>query len=975
MVDKKISELSSGGALAGTDEFAVARAGSTLKVTFDPSSKVSKAGDTMTGALGVPLIQFDPAGSVVDHAEGQAHWNPVDHTLDLHPDVTNATLQVGQENWLRVVNKTGVTLTDGQVVYVDDAQGNRPTVALADASATSTTACRTLGVVTADILNNAEGYVVTFGLLRGFNTSGFTDGDEVYVNSAVPGGITNVKPAAPAHCVRVGYALNSTNDGMLFISPLFAGDLPRQNAATKEPTGFESPELITESYDSTARTVTLTQTGGIPYWFRGVRYVLASPWTSAAHTATAGVWYLSFGSGGAFSWSQTPWTFDLGQVAFVNYDSPTGHTFCVGETHGLMPWQAHKELHEQIGTYRSSGGLLDPATYAVGGTATDARNTPGFDAAVVSDEDLSTTISAWAQGTYTHLYFNGTTAPLLTTGAALPFRVGGTNFPRFGSPTVAEADAITGRFLNVYQLLVPATSDAGSQSYRMIMVQPQASYTSLALAQAEDVRSLNLGTFVGTPEYVAFARITYGTGTNASYTGATGRCRIEAVAYLAGNRLSQVAVSGLTPSSHAALSDRDLADQHPAAAITFTPAGTITATNVQAAIEEASAINIGNCIIVRLATGDDATAQRGRLDLPFKTLEAAIAAATSVDEIKVFEQGTATTGTVGAIGVRIEMQAGAQLTIATGVTLFNEPAGGPQIYGSGRIVLSDTARLIVGEDVNLSLDVNSYTAGVNANGAYGIDLDGGIHHINIRSTLSQTNGAVGGAIRIQNSVVDIRIGGQVSAASSARTTPLIDLFACRGNLETGWNSVQPNANESPVYEVGLTGNFTIRGGQIFAGTATPFVRLKAGYTDDDNLNLVMYGVVSAGSGPVIEHKGGDWAVQVGITGPPGAGNAAIVADGTGVGAGLGISGYVSAGAGGDAIKAIPTDQVEITAKIYGDVAIADGSTIQMRGSTVVGTVKSISGTGTAKGVTPWAASTFPTAAVSGIVPTIDGGII
>jgi hypothetical protein len=142
--------------------------------------------------------------------------------------------------------------------------------------------------------------------------------------------------------------------------------------------------------------------------------------------------------------------------------------------------------------------LLDPATYAVGGSATDARNTPGFDVAVVSDEDLSTTIPAWAEGTYTHLYFNGTTAPLLTTGAALPFRVGGTDFPRFGSPTVAEADAISGRFLNVYQLLVPTTSDAGSQSYRVIMVQPQAQFTSLSQAQAEDIRSLNFGTFAGT---------------------------------------------------------------------------------------------------------------------------------------------------------------------------------------------------------------------------------------------------------------------------------------------------------------------------------------------------------------------------------------------------------------------------------------------------------------------------------------------
>ncbi len=574
-------------------------------VSTDPSSKVSKAGDTMTGTLSVPMLQFDITGAVATHAEGQVHWNPVDHTLDLHPDVTNATLQVGQESWLRVTNKTGVTLTDGQVVYIEDAQGNRPTVALANASATSTTACRTIGVITADILANAEGYVVTFGLLREFNTSGFTDGEELFVNPAVPGGITNVRPVAPAHCVRVGYALNSTNNGMLFISPHFVGDLPRQNAATKEPTGFESPELITVAYDSTARTVTMTQAGSITYWFRGVRYTLASPWTSAAHTATNGPWFLMFGVGGTFSWAQTPWSLENdGPVCYVNYNTPTGVTFAVREVHGLMPWQAHLELHEQIGTYRRSGGMPTAGTYVLD-TNTNAAITPGFDAAVVADEDLPSTIPALTEGSYTHLRVAAGSVSAFRLAEPYLLRTTGT-YPNWNDATTgAETEAAANRFLNVYQVLVPVTSEAGSQAYRMLFVQPQASFTTLAAAQAEDFRSLSLGSLSSlAPEFCAFSRLTFST---AAANSTVGKVRLSAIAYLTGPRSSQVVTSATTPASHTVLADRSDPDQHPASSITNTPAGSIAATTVQGAINELDTSKVDKPVSSTLAYNPNGT--------------------------------------------------------------------------------------------------------------------------------------------------------------------------------------------------------------------------------------------------------------------------------------------------------------------------------------------------------------------------------
>ena len=54
-----------------------------------------------------------------------------------------------------VRNSTGSTLTKGQIVYLSGATGNRPNAVLADAS-TEATSSKTMGMVVANILNNAE---------------------------------------------------------------------------------------------------------------------------------------------------------------------------------------------------------------------------------------------------------------------------------------------------------------------------------------------------------------------------------------------------------------------------------------------------------------------------------------------------------------------------------------------------------------------------------------------------------------------------------------------------------------------------------------------------------------------------------------------------------------------------------------------------------------------------------------------------
>jgi len=147
---------------------------------------------------------------------GQMAWNSTDGTVDLRLMGGNVTLQVGQEQVTRVVNKSGVNFTQAayQVVKILGAQGNRLSVsrAMADSDANS---ANTLGIVTENIANNAEGYVTSSGLVRDINTTGalqgetWADGDVLYLSPTVMGGITNVKPTAPQHTVIVGFVVNA----------------------------------------------------------------------------------------------------------------------------------------------------------------------------------------------------------------------------------------------------------------------------------------------------------------------------------------------------------------------------------------------------------------------------------------------------------------------------------------------------------------------------------------------------------------------------------------------------------------------------------------------------------------------------------------------------------------------------------------------------------------------------------------------
>jgi hypothetical protein len=102
----------------------------------------------------------------------------------------------------QVRNTTGATLTKGTAVYISGATGQIPTVSKALATSDATSA-QTLGLMTADLANNTNGYVTIIGLINDIDTSAYTDGAQLYLSGSTAGTLTATKTYAPTHLVYV----------------------------------------------------------------------------------------------------------------------------------------------------------------------------------------------------------------------------------------------------------------------------------------------------------------------------------------------------------------------------------------------------------------------------------------------------------------------------------------------------------------------------------------------------------------------------------------------------------------------------------------------------------------------------------------------------------------------------------------------------------------------------------------------------
>jgi hypothetical protein len=182
-----------------------------------------------TDEITVDAVQFDVAADEGEPVTGQLVWNAEEGTLDLGLNGVEGTfLHVGQEEMFRVSNRTGATIAKGKVVGFGGTIGQSGKLLGVLFDASSAPAKTIMGVAADDIPDDADGYVVAFGKVRKVKTDfvGWVEGDILFADPAVPGGLTRVQPQSPNAIVTVAALVTrSAQVGELFVRPTFAGAL------------------------------------------------------------------------------------------------------------------------------------------------------------------------------------------------------------------------------------------------------------------------------------------------------------------------------------------------------------------------------------------------------------------------------------------------------------------------------------------------------------------------------------------------------------------------------------------------------------------------------------------------------------------------------------------------------------------------------------------------------------------------------
>jgi hypothetical protein len=211
------------GPASATDN-AVARFDSTTGKVIQNSTVTINDNGTLEAVNG---ISFDTTPTSAPTAEGSLSWNSSDGTLDLVMKGGNVVQQIGEEQYYTVRNQTGSTIANGTPVMANGvtAGSGRLTVTPAIANG-SIDELRFIGLTTESITNGINGYVTSFGYVRGLDTRGtpygetWAEGDVIYVSPTTAGYLTNVEPTAPNLKIVVAIVITrNQTSGVLLVRP------------------------------------------------------------------------------------------------------------------------------------------------------------------------------------------------------------------------------------------------------------------------------------------------------------------------------------------------------------------------------------------------------------------------------------------------------------------------------------------------------------------------------------------------------------------------------------------------------------------------------------------------------------------------------------------------------------------------------------------------------------------------------------
>ena len=167
----------------------------------------------ITGGISSPdYIAFDTTYATA-LTVGQLGWDG-NNTLALGMAGGNVIQHIGEDSFFYV--KASSAITKGQLVMFTGAVGASGVLTAAPSTGV-TNPQYIMGVAAESIALNDFGLIQWFGEITGVNTNGFNEGDILYYDSAVTGGLTNVFPTSGIIVTVAAVAKKSAGGGVLVI--------------------------------------------------------------------------------------------------------------------------------------------------------------------------------------------------------------------------------------------------------------------------------------------------------------------------------------------------------------------------------------------------------------------------------------------------------------------------------------------------------------------------------------------------------------------------------------------------------------------------------------------------------------------------------------------------------------------------------------------------------------------------------------
>ena len=282
-VDKQLNALAS----ASTTDYVLAQIAQLEKELNGLKMQVQPQLGTMAALqqANLPWATFDTTPQGVPTDVGTVAW---DGGTTLGIQMTPNVLQpVGEAQYFYI--KADSTITKGQLIMFTGAVGASGVIRGAPATGL-TDGQYLIGLAAENIATNGFGLVTSFGHVRGWDTTGssvgevWADGDILYYNPSIPGGLTKTQPTAPNVKATIAAVVNAGpggsgdvfvrvstgsvlggTDSNVQITGLTNGDILQYVAANGrwENTAFSSAGVTSFSAGTTGLTPNSPTTGAV----------------------------------------------------------------------------------------------------------------------------------------------------------------------------------------------------------------------------------------------------------------------------------------------------------------------------------------------------------------------------------------------------------------------------------------------------------------------------------------------------------------------------------------------------------------------------------------------------------------------------------------------------------------------------------------------------------------------------------------